>query len=102
MGWGEAIPDASLRACVFATLLAVAGVVIGGDDLIPRLVNVLVIGLCGTLVVADVRRLARAYTTRWRTGLDAWVAASVDPDELEPAGQGRKTAGSTHGARRRA
>jgi hypothetical protein len=101
VSWGEAIPDAALRGCIFATLLAVAGVVIGRDDLVPRLVDVLVVGVCGTLIVADARRVARAYGARWRTGLDAWVAASVDPSELAGAGEGRKSSGSAHGGRRR-
>ena len=82
VAWGEAIPDAALRACAFGTLLAVAGVLIGKDELGPRVIEVLAIGLGGTLAVVDARRLARAYATRWRVALDAWVAASVDADEL--------------------
>ena len=82
VAWGEAIPDAALRACAFGTLLAVAAVLIGRVDLGARLVDILVLGGGGALVVLDVRRLSRAYATRWRVALDAWVAASVDPAEL--------------------
>ena len=99
VSWGEAIPDAALRACAFGTLLAVSGVLIGREDLTARLLEVLAIGLGGTLAVLDVRRIARAYAIRWRVGLDAWVAASVAPDEVAAPAQTSRRAGA--GGRRR-
>ena len=76
LSWGEAVPGASLRLAAFATLLAIALVVITRGELTHHLKDLLALGGGAAVFALSARREADRVAAKTRSAVDALVNAT--------------------------